>query len=492
MYNQNLDVIEENDEEMTNRVNTDNNIINNNQNDVIEKLNFQLDLANRKIKNNERTIEKLTSLQNDYEKKLSTITTEFRNKEQTLREKYKSKEDALENEQRNYELNFEREISVLKDENVKLKNQLFEYETEINKHKAQIKSIEHNNKIKENDFQNLLKEKELKIIELEKKMESIQSEKSEKYQNLVKKNSELLLQLKELRMENTVLSNANLKKNSFNIKLKQLNTDDTKLKNDNKNLNLIKNVKKEINDANASLNYYDDSNELNHTSQISPYDLLKMKDLREKIQQLHHETVQLTRELSLKYEECDALNDEVARQRIIIQNLKEKEKTNNIEQNISIMNIKNKRNSEYEEKEKENNLKLNNLEMLVNNYGNTLIELREEYEKTLINHQREIQDLNINFENKVHELVKENNDLKRIINENNNFNNYNNNDNNNINNLNFRYNSYIPSNENEIYDNYKYLNENNQGISVQLQNLNDMNDKIQYLKKRIQNITNKF
>ena len=492
MYNQNLDVIEENDEEMTNRVNTDNNIINNNQNDVIEKLNFQLDLANRKIKNNERTIEKLTSLQNDYEKKLSTITTEFRNKEQTLREKYKSKEDALENEQRNYELNFEREISVLKDENVKLKNQLFEYETEINKHKAQIKSIEHNNKIKENDFQNLLKEKELKIIELEKKMESIQSEKSEKYQNLVKKNSELLLQLKELRMENTVLSNANLKKNSLNIKLKQLNTDDTKLKNDNKNLNLIKNVKKEINDANASLNYYDDSNELNHTSQISPYDLLKMKDLREKIQQLHHETVQLTRELSLKYEECDALNDEVARQRIIIQNLKEKEKTNNIEQNISIMNIKNKRNSEYEEKEKENNLKLNNLEMLVNNYGNTLIELREEYEKTLINHQREIQDLNINFENKVHELVKENNDLKRIINENNNFNNYNNNDNNNINNLNFRYNSYIPSNENEIYDNYKYLNENNQGISVQLQNLNDMNDKIQYLKKRIQNITNKF
>ena len=492
MYNQNLDVIEENDEEMTNRVNTDNNIINNNQNDVIEKLNFQLDLANRKIKNNERTIEKLTSLQNDYEKKLSTITTEFRNKEQTLREKYKIKEDALENEQRNYELNFEREISVLKDENVKLKNQLFEYETEINKHKAQIKSIEHNNKIKENDFQNLLKEKELKIIELEKKMESIQSEKSEKYQNLVKKNSELLLQLKELRMENTVLSNANLKKNSLNIKLKQLNTDDTKLKNDNKNLNLIKNVKKEINDANASLNYYDDSNELNHTSQISPYDLLKMKDLREKIQQLHHETVQLTRELSLKYEECDALNDEVARQRIIIQNLKEKEKTNNIEQNISIMNIKNKRNSEYEEKEKENNLKLNNLEMLVNNYGNTLIELREEYEKTLINHQREIQDLNINFENKVHELVKENNDLKRIINENNNFNNYNNNDNNNINNLNFRYNSYIPSNENEIYDNYKYLNENNQGISVQLQNLNDMNDKIQYLKKRIQNITNKF
>ena len=162
MYNQNLDVIEENDEEMTNRVNTDNNIINNNQNDVIEKLNFQLDLANRKIKNNERTIEKLTSLQNDYEKKLSTITTEFRNKEQTLREKYKSKEDALENEQRNYELNFEREISVLKDENVKLKNQLFEYETEINKHKAQIKSIEHNNKIKENDFQNLLKEKELR------------------------------------------------------------------------------------------------------------------------------------------------------------------------------------------------------------------------------------------------------------------------------------------------------------------------------------------
>ena len=83
-----------------------------------------------------------------------------------------------------------------------------------------------------------------------------------------------------------------------------------------------------------------------------------MKDLRDKIHQLHQETVQLTRELSLKYEECDALNDEVARQKIIIQNLKEKEKEKN--QNMSMMNIKNKRNSEYEEKEKENNLKLNN------------------------------------------------------------------------------------------------------------------------------------
>ena len=315
MYNQNLDVIEENDEEMTNRVNTDNNIINYNQNDAIEKLNFQLDLANRKIKNNERTIEKLTALQNDYEKKLSAITTEFRNKEQTLREKYKSKENDLENEQRNFELNFEREISVLKDENLKLKNQLFEYETEINKHKAQIKSIEHNNRIKENELQNLLKTKDLKIIELEKKMESIQNEKSEKYQNLVKKNNELLLQLKELRMENATLANANLKTNLLNINPKQINTNDIKLKNENNNI--LKNIKKEINDANASLNYYDDSNELNHISQISPYDLLKMKDLRDKIHQLHQETVQLTRELSLKYEECDALNDEVARQKII-------------------------------------------------------------------------------------------------------------------------------------------------------------------------------
>ena len=37
-------------------------------------------------------------------------------------------------------------------------------------------------------------------------METIQNEKSEKYQNLVKKNNELLLQLKELRMENATFA----------------------------------------------------------------------------------------------------------------------------------------------------------------------------------------------------------------------------------------------------------------------------------------------
>ena len=116
-----LDTIEEKDDEFTNRVNTENNG-NFEQNEIIEKLNFQLDLANRKIKNNERTIEQLTSLQSDYEKKFTSITKEFRNLEQSLREKYIEKEKNLEKEFKNNEEVYEKKISNLKEENIKLKN----------------------------------------------------------------------------------------------------------------------------------------------------------------------------------------------------------------------------------------------------------------------------------------------------------------------------------------------------------------------------------
>ena len=43
--------------------------LSNNQKDIIERLSFQLELANQKLKNNERTIDRLTSIQHEYELK---------------------------------------------------------------------------------------------------------------------------------------------------------------------------------------------------------------------------------------------------------------------------------------------------------------------------------------------------------------------------------------------------------------------------------------
>ena len=110
--------------------------LSNNQKDVIERLSFQLELANQKLKNNERTIDRLTSIQHEYELKFSTLTSEYRAKEQTLREKYKAKEENLYTEQKQNELEYERQIGDLKSEIKQLKDIIFNNDKEINSFKT--------------------------------------------------------------------------------------------------------------------------------------------------------------------------------------------------------------------------------------------------------------------------------------------------------------------------------------------------------------------
>ena len=50
---------------------------------------------------------------------------------------------------------------------------------------------------------------------------------------------------------------------------------------------------------------------LYHNTTSTVYTYSKIKELRDKIASLEQETLSLTRELSFKYEECDALNREV-------------------------------------------------------------------------------------------------------------------------------------------------------------------------------------
>jgi chromosome segregation ATPase len=395
-----------------NSLNNKNDYISSNQKDIIERLNFQLELANQKIKNNERTIDRLTSIQHEYELKFSTLTSEYRAKEQTLREKYKAKEENLYTEQKQNELEYERQIGDLKSEIKQLKDIIFNNDKEINNYKTKTFSIDSNMKIREKEFQAAIDMKDHQIRELEDKIVQIDEENNLKLEEMSNKNKELLKQLADLRTENTLLSN-NIKNNQ-----NYLNYSQNQLKNNSSNNSLIINsptnnailaARNAVIDANNSLHYLQTSSDKNnHPALMTAYDIMKIKELREQVQKLQNETVQLTRELSLKYDECDTLSEEIERLKNII-------KTNQIQNNNLNMNISMMMNQTNYDNNKDN-LKLNNLEMLVNNYGQTLMAIKQQHENQMIEHQKELNDITMDYENKLQNLVKENNELKRKVN----------------------------------------------------------------------------
>ena len=384
--------------------------LSNNQKDIIERLSFQLELANQKLKNNERTIDRLTSIQHEYELKFSTLTSEYRAKEQTLREKYKAKEENLYTEQKQNELEYERQIGDLKSEIKQLKDIIFNNDKEINSFKTKTFSIDSNMKIREKEFQAAIDMKDHQIRELEDKIVQIDEENNIKLEEMSNKNKDLLKQLADLRTENTLLSNNLKNQNNLNYSQNQFKNQSTNnsIINSPTN-NVILASRNAVIDANNSLNYLQTtSDKNNHPALMTAYDIMKIKELREQVQKLQNETVQLTRELSLKYDECDTLSEEIERLRNIIKN--NQIQNNNLNMNMSMMMNQ----TSYDNNK--DNLKLNNLEMLVNNYGQTLMAIKQQHENQIVEHQRELNDITMDYERKIQNLINENNELKRKVN----------------------------------------------------------------------------
>ena len=384
--------------------------LSNNQKDIIERLSFQLELANQKLKNNERTIDRLTSIQHEYELKFSTLTSEYRAKEQTLREKYKAKEENLYTEQKQNELEYERQIGDLKSEIKQLKDIIYNNDKEINSFKTKTFSIDSNMKIREKEFQAAIDMKDHQIRELEDKIVQIDEENNLKLEEMANKNKDLLKQLADLRTENTLLSNNIKNQNNLNYSQNQFKNQSTNnsIMNSPTN-NAILAARNAVIDANNSLNYFQTTTDKNnHPALMTAYDIMKIKELREQVQKLQNETVQLTRELSLKYDECDTLSEEIERLRNIIKN--NQIQNNNLNMNMSMMMNQ----TSYDNNK--DNLKLNNLEMLVNNYGQTLMAIKQQHENQIVEHQRELNDITMDYERKMQNLINENNELKRKVN----------------------------------------------------------------------------
>lgn len=147
-------------------------------------------------------------------------------------------------------------------------------------------------------------------------------------------------------------------------------------------------------------------------STMTPYDINKIKELRKRISELEQETVSLTRELSLKYEECDTLNEEILKLRDELR--LHKNANFNLQYNAYVTNLNSP--NENESQQNNDNIDFAKLQGKVNEFGEMILSLKISYENVLKENNDKMKMLTEEYENNLNKLRQENNDLKRRLN----------------------------------------------------------------------------
>lgn len=357
----------------------------------IEKMKFELELLKRKNETSESTISKLRAIESDYQLKYSSLVSEYKCKMDEMKQKFKSKEEAYNNEITQKEIENEKNTSMLKIEVKRLQDVLIAKDKELDKYKTKSLTIDSSIKIKEKEYVNLLGQKDQRIEDLQAELDRTNEEKNKLINELQYRNQKLSKEISEIRKEQYTTSFNN------NIATKKITTEQESIHSRSHSTNI-----------NNAINI-DNNNDVSHhsISTMTPYDCSKIKELREKVAELENETISLTRELSLKYEECDALTDEIVRLRGEIQ-------SNKLSSQYSKVYYNNMNNNS--QNDIANDIKLSNLEMLVNNYGQNIMMLKQSYEDVCARHKEEMEKMSREYESRIDKLLSENNDLKREIN----------------------------------------------------------------------------
>lgn len=360
----------------------------------IENLKFQIEVLKRKVSVYESSMKKMSTIEHDYEMKFSSLISEYKNKEDEMRAKYKAKEDELYNEAQAKENQYEKQFESMKNEMKRLKEIALNYEKEIEKNRKKNQSIDTNIKLKDREYNAIISQKDKRISDLENELNANNLQYENELNELKTQNTKLAKEISEIRREQYSTSF------SANLQTKKQNTSTT-FQNEN--------VKEKRNEGchSRSISNIDSISK----PSLTAYDINKIKELREKITSLEKETVDLTRELSLKYEECDALNDEIVRLRSEI-------KTNQISSynkanSIFVNNITNANQNEIA-----NDIKIANLEMSLENYGRTLMSLKQRYDDLVRENEEKMEKVCNDYNMRIEQLMAENNELKRGNNKN--------------------------------------------------------------------------
>ena len=366
--------------------------------DKIQKLRLNLKIEEQKVQNQENMIKRLNESIKANEEKCINLSREFNDRKSELKIKYKMNEEEnykknniKEKYNENNINNMNKKINNLEYENMKLNLQISEYKNRNNQIESQfdvnIKNINDNLLEKSSEFQALQEE-----------MELLQQEIINKEEEYEQRKKNLNIKLMKLKEENN--NKIELVKNNLN----KINKNIIDIENKRK-YNLNKALNKTLNNFHSNNNNNDMIKD-NIENDNYNYNYNNISYLRECIKILHKKTVELSRTLSLKYDEGEELNNEIT-------NLKEKIKNNKKNKN------KNKNNLNYLNRvSKENNVnKIVEMKMMINNYKNIFSNIKMELNNKIIEHKLHKNELIISYEKKIKKLIEKINNLKNLKND---------------------------------------------------------------------------
>lgn len=350
----------------------------------LDNLKIKLKAEEDRVKERENTIKKYIELKKEKEEKFLSLSKKLNEKGIEMRMKYQKNEEDIFNERNlkdnqytQYINDIKENIKKLEIENMKLNQQINEYKDKNNQMEIELNINEDN-----------LKDKISELEELQDFFDSLNQEIKYKEEDFETKINELnlkLIQLKEINSNKQEL----IKNKIINIKSEQNN------KKDNNSINLYK----------SANNFY--LKNRNIFKSLEKYgNKYNIKYLRERVKNLQDKALQMTKYLSLKYEENEELNKEKKKlEAEILKNKTKKESKygNEIEKNNSVIN------------KEENNIKrIIELKTKINNYKNAFANIKSELGNLSIEHKLKINEIMISYENKVNKLIQK---LNKIQNE---------------------------------------------------------------------------
>ena len=348
----------------------------------LDNLKIKLKAEEDRVKERENTIKKYIELKKEKEEKFLSLSKKLNEKGIEMRMKYQKNEEDIFNERNlkdnqytQYINDIKENIKKLEIENMKLNQQINEYKDKNNQMEIELNINEDN-----------LKDKISELEELQDFFDSLNQEIKYKEEDFETKINELnlkLIQLKEINSNKQEL----IKNKIINIKSEQNN------KKDNNSINLYK----------SANNFY--LKNRNIFKSLEKYgNKYNIKYLRERVKNLQDKALQMTKYLSLKYEENEELNKEKKKlEAEILKNKTKKESKygNEIEKNNSVIN------------KEENNIKrIIELKTKINNYKNAFANIKSELGNLSIEHKLKINEIMISYENKVNKLIQKLNNIQ--------------------------------------------------------------------------------
>ena len=363
--------IEENIDNNKNINNEKYNNMNNNINNIkifkdeISRIKFQIKICRQKYAGYEKIYNKLKNLRKENDLKNKKLNLDFIKKENDLKEKYNLKKESIFNEFKIKDKDYYKKMNILKTKLQILKEKNYNLRKKLSNIKEENKELEKINDMREYELKEQLFYQENEINKIKNNITNLKQQYS-----LIEEENENILEY----LHNQINEGQNLLNN---------------IKNNFKNYKIYKpDHKKTLSSINKySINISENNeNKSIFSKSWNKYNIRKIRDFKEKIQNYEKEIVDLNLQISEKSQRNEKLIEEINELRDILEN-----KSKKIIKNDII-------NDKYSEK------KVGDLELMMNQYKNNYYEIIKEYNLRIIEQNDEKNKIITTYESKIKNL----------------------------------------------------------------------------------------